>query len=210
MSASFKEIFGNPTQALKNLVDDCDLPWEMLEKLEAFLKTKPLGKHLGYIHPRSNISHPELVFIGEGAEIGPDVLIEGPAYIGNFAKIRHGAFLRGPVFVDDGALVGHATEIKQAILFPHAQAAHFNYVGNSILGEKSQLGAGAICANLRFDKKAVIVRFLENRFTTHHAKLGALVGKEAKVGCHAVLSPGTTLAPFAQVLPLASVKGFIE
>lgn len=210
MSSSFKEIFGNPTDALKNLIDVCEFPWEMLEKLEMFLNELPLGKHLGTIHPKACLRNPELVFLGEGAEIGPDVYIEGKAYIGNHAKVRHGAFLRGPVFMDDYTVCGHATELKKAILFPHASAAHFNYVGDSILGEKSQLGAGAICANLRFDKKEIIVRFLENRFVTKQKKLGALIGKETKVGCHAVLSPGTTIAPFSQILPQTSVKGYIQ
>lgn len=210
MSTSFKDFFGISTDPLKNLIDTCEFPWQMLEQLEAFLKQLPLGKHLGMIHKKACLQHPELVFVGEGAEIGPDVYIEGAAYIGNFAKVRHGAFLRGPIFMDEYAICGHATELKKAILFPYASAAHFNYVGDSILGKKSQLGAGATCANLRFDKKEIIVRLQQNRFVTKQKKLGALIGEEAKIGCHAVLSPGTTVAPFAQILPQTCVKGYIQ
>jgi UDP-N-acetylglucosamine diphosphorylase / glucose-1-phosphate thymidylyltransferase / UDP-N-acetylgalactosamine diphosphorylase / glucosamine-1-phosphate N-acetyltransferase / galactosamine-1-phosphate N-acetyltransferase len=210
MDVEFKDFFGSSSEALKNYLNSCEMPWDMLEKLEAFLRTLPLGQIHGHIDPRADVRDFETLYLGHGAEIGPGALIEGLVFLGDNVKVRHGAYIRGPCFIDQGSIIGHATEVKHAIFFEGASAAHFNYVGNSILGSRVQLGAGATCANLRFDKKPIIVRTRTKRLPTTHKKLGALIGQEAKLGCQVVLSPGCIVEALAEVPPLTLSQGFYE
>lgn len=186
------------------------MPWEMLERLEEFLKTLPLGQVHGHIDPRADVDDFKTIYVGSGAEVGPGALIEGLVFLGDNVKVRHGAYIRGPCFIDQGSIIGHATEVKHSIFFESASAAHFNYVGNSVLGSQVQLGAGATCANLRFDKQPIIVRTKTRRLPTTHKKLGALIGHGAKLGCSAVISPGCIVDSLAQVPPLTLCQGFYE
>ncbi len=210
MNNDFQDFFGKPESTLKSLFDEVEYPWQMLEKLPAFLESLPLGTLQGALDPKASVNDPSKLYLGKNSEIGPNVLIEGAVYIGNNVKIKHAAYLRGPLFIEDGCVIGHASEIKHSIFFAGATAAHFNYVGNSVLGKEVQLGAGATCANLRFDKKNIIIRTFSHRLQTEHRKMGAFIGQGAQVGCQAVLSPGCIIAQEAQVPPLTAVKGFFE
>lgn len=210
MHQDFKDFFGIPDKTLKSFFESSLFPWDMLEKLEEFLNTLTLGQVHGYIDPRADVRDLSKIYVGHGAEIGPGALIEGMVFLSDNVKVRHGAYVRGPCFIGNGAVIGHATEVKHSIFFDKASAAHFNYVGNSVLGAEVQLGAGATCANLRFDKKPIIVRTASSRIPTVHKKLGALIGTGAKLGCQAVLSPGCVVEPHSQIPPLTLGQGFYE
>lgn len=210
MDLEFKDFFGTPSAILEPLFETSNYPWDMLEDLSAFLETLHLGQIHGHIDPRADVRDLSMVYMGYGAEIGPGALLEGMVFLGNNVKVRHGAYIRGPVFIDDDCVIGHASEVKHSIFFKNATAAHFNYVGNSILGHDVQLGAGATCANLRFDKKPIIVRTQTQRLATKHKKLGALLGKSSKIGCQTVMSPGSVIAPCAEIPPVVSVSGYIQ
>ncbi len=210
MHEDFKELFGKPDARLQKLFYEVSYPWDLLEKLVQFLEMLPLGEIHGFIDPKADVRDLSKIYLGKGAEIGPGALIEGPVYLADRVKVRHGAYIRGPAYIAEGAVIGHASEIKHSIFFERATAAHFNYVGNSILGYNVQLGAGATCANLRFDRRAIVVRSAKSRFATEHIKMGALIGKESKLGCQAVLSPGAVLEKDSIVPPLLSVQGYYQ
>jgi NDP-sugar pyrophosphorylase family protein len=208
MDPFFKDLLGQSSSILKDLFESQLYPWQMLEKLKEFMNCLDLGQIYGFIDPRADVRDLSTLYLGEGSEIGPGALIEGSVYLGRNVKVRHGAYIRGPVFIDDESVIGHASEIKHSIFFKQTSAAHFNYVGNSVLGCDVQLGAGATCANLRFDKKPVIIRTQTERLITEHKKMGAIIGQGARVGCQAVLSPGCVVNKNALILPLTNVQGF--
>ena len=133
----------------------------------------------------------------------------GPAYIGANTEIRPGAFLRGNVIVGERCVLGNACEYKNALLMDHVATPHYNYVGDSILGNKAHLGAGAICSNYRLDHREVSVRIGEEVHPTGLRKFGAILGDGAEVGCNAVLNPGTLLGPRALVAPAIAFGGYL-
>lgn len=151
----------------------------------------------------------ELISIGKGTKIEPGVLIQGPCIIGRDCVIRHGAYLRGSVICGDHCQIGHSAEIKHSILLDRAAATHFVYVGDSILGNHVNLGAGVKCANLRLDRREVEVRFGEKRVKTGLKKFGAIVGDRTQIGCNSVLNPGTLMERESFSFPLMNIKGFI-
>ena len=150
----------------------------------------------------------------EGILIGQDVTIEDgttilpPTVICDGAIIRQGAYIRGGVFIGERAVVGHSTEVKNSILMDGAQAPHFNYVGDSILGNSAHIGAGVILSNLKADKSTVIIRG-ETSLSTGMRKLGAILGDGAEVGCNAVLNPGSVIGKGSTVYPLVSWRGVL-
>ena len=135
--------------------------------------------------------------------------IIGPAWIGAHSEIRPGAFLRGNVIVGEHCVLGNACEFKNCLLMDHAAVPHFNYVGDSILGNHAHFGAGVICSNLRLDQQPIVVRTAEATFETGLRKFGAIVGDSAEVGCNAVLNPGTVLGPRALVSPAIAISGHV-
>lgn len=151
------------------------------------------------------------VYIAENATIEHGAYVQGPCYIGPGAEVRHGAYIRGNVYVGAKAVVGHTSEVKGSLLLDGAKAAHFAYVGDSILGRNVNLGAGTKLANLKL--KGDEVRFLDPATKKPAAsglrKFGAILGDEAQTGCNAVLSPGTLMLPGAMVLPCAHARGLI-
>ncbi len=154
--------------------------------------------------------NPEQISIGEGTIIEPGAYIRGPCIIGKNCQIRHGAYIRGNVIIGDHCVVGHATELKHSILLDHAHAAHFAFVGDSILGNGVNLGAGVRCANLRLDGAPVCVQYGEESFSTGMRKLGAVIGDEAQIGCNVVLNPGTCFGKESRCFPGLTVSGYIE
>lgn len=196
--------------AHKAVFANCTYVWQALEKLEAYL----LAQSLGHIESREQqyayLINPELISIGEGTIIEPGAYIKGPCIIGKDCQIRQGAYIRGNVLVGDRCIVGHTTELKHAILLNHARAAHFAFVGDSILGNDVNLGAGVKCANLRLDGLPVVVRHRDMSISTGLRKFGAILGDGAQIGCNAVLNPGTVFGRRTKCFPGVCVGGVIE
>ena len=151
------------------------------------------------------------VYIHKDAKIGECVRIEGPCYIGARAEVRHSAYLRKGSWICEGAIVGHSTEVKNSVLLPNSKAPHFNYVGDSIIGFGANIGAGAKLANVRNDKREVLV-MLENgeRIPSGLRKLGALIGDEANLGCNVVTNPGSVVPSKSMVGPNETVSGWFS
>lgn len=180
-------------------------PWEALDGLRDFLLA--LGPSL----PEAEYAHPAPdVWIARRASVHPSAVIAGPCIIGPGTEIRPCAFIRGSVLAGEHTVIGNSTELKNCILFDRAQAPHFNYVGDSILGFRAHLGAGAVTSNVKGDQTPVVVHGPEGPIPTGRRKLGAMVGDFGEIGCHGVLNPGTVLGRGVQVYPLCSVRGYVE
>ena len=192
------ELFSLEHTAAKVYLEQFVYPWEALPGIGNMIRE--LGVKLeGYVEMRPQ------VWVHPTARIADSACLTGPCIVGPDAELRHCAFIRGSVLVGSGCVVGNSTELKNAILFDGAQAPHFNYVGDSILGYKAHLGAGAVCSNVRGDKGLVVV----GGIATGRKKVGAMVGDLAEVGCHAVLNPGTIIGKGARVYPVSSVRGIV-
>ena len=188
----------------KDIFEGVTYPWEVLPKLEEFIIN--LGKTL----PKDEYEQKgENIWIAKSAKVAPTAYIAGPAIIGKNAEIRHCAFIRGKAIVGEGAVVGNSTELKNVILFNKVQVPHYNYVGDSILGYKSHMGAGSITSNVKSDKKLVIVKNDKEQIETGLKKFGAMIGDEVEVGCSSVLNPGTVIGKHTNIYPLSSVRGVV-
>ena len=199
-----KNLYNLEETSAKDIFKDATYPWEVLPKIEEFIIN--LGKTLDkdeYEEKGENI------WIAKSAKVAPTAYIAGPAIIGKDAEIRHCAFIRGKAIVGEGAVVGNSTELKNVILFNKVQAPHYNYVGDSILGYKSHMGAGSITSNVKSDKKLVIVKNGKEQIETGLKKFGAMLGDEVEVGCGSVLNPGTVIGKHTNIYPLSSVRGVV-
>lgn len=192
-------LFGRGHTAAEDFLMSFEYPWEALKYLREFVGV--YGKECGYAQICGG------VYAHAGAAVSDTAHIEPPCVIGENAEIRHGAYIRGGVLIGRGCVVGNSTELKNCILSDGVQVPHFNYVGDSILGYRAHLGAGAVISNVRADGGKVCVTFGGKRYGTDMRKLGALVGDNAEVGCNAVLNPGTVLGVGCRVYPLACVRG---
>jgi NDP-sugar pyrophosphorylase family protein len=179
---------------------DAALPWALLEApLEALLAALPSAEILGRVHPGGHLLGDRIV-LGKGSRIAPGAVVEGPVWIGEDVEVRVGAYLRGGCWVGDNCVVGANVEMKRAILFPGAHAAHLNYVGDSIVGCDANLGAGVILSNFRHDGKLIeIPTGSGDRLATGKRKLGAILGDHVAVGCNSVLNPGTIVGARTQI-----------
>ena len=139
----------------------------------------------------------------------PSAYIKGPVIIGENAEIRHCAFIRGKAIIGNNCVVGNSTELKNVILFDNVQVPHYNYVGDSILGYKSHMGAGSITSNVKSDKKLVIIKNSKEKIETGIKKIGAILGDEVEIGCGSVLNPGTIVGSHTNIYPLSSVRGVV-
>ena len=171
-----------------------DLPvWDSLRMLESYLDSLSLGKIECDIPKEVTLVNPSKISIGKGTRVESGSYIEGPCSIGEDSQVRHGAYVRPYVLTGKRCVIGHSTEVKHSILLDGAQAPHFNYVGDSILGKGVNLGAGVICANFRLDQGEVIVEIEGKRFKTGLRKFGAVLGDLSQIGCNSVLNPGVLL-----------------
>ncbi len=193
----------------RELWSEDESAWSALQRLEKYLLSRSSFKINIDIPAGVCVKNPESVSIGEGTILEPGVLIEGPCIIGKNCHIRHGAFLRGGVLCGDHCVVGHSTEIKHSILLDGAQAAHLNYVGDSILGHGVNLGAGVKCANLRLDRREISVYFEDQKVMTGLKKFGCILGDGCQIGCNVVINPGTLIGPHSVSYPLLNLHGFI-
>ena len=188
------------------IFEGCHHAWEALKKIEPYLAKVP-RQNPPRTFPGASLGHQ--VVIGEGTIVEPGAMIKGPAIIGKNCQIRHNAYLRENVIVGDDCVVGNASELKNALLFNGAQAPHYNYIGDSILGHKAHLGAGVKISNVRLLPGNVTVE-LDGAFTdTGLRKFGALIGDGAEVGCNAVLNPGSILGRGALIYPNVLWRGFL-
>ena len=183
---------------------DRTYPWEVLPEIGAFIQK--LGKTLS---EEEYEKRGEDIWVAKSAKVFPTAYIHGPAIIGKNAEIRHCAFIRGNAIVGEGAVVGNSTELKNVILFNKVQVPHYNYVGDSILGYKSHMGAGSITSNVKSDKSLVTIQAGEEKVKTGLKKMGAVLGDEVEVGCNSVLNPGTVVGKKSKIYPLSMVRGYI-
>ena len=181
-------------------------PWDVLSKLHDYLMGLELGKMEGEIEPGAHLVNPGLISIGKGSVVEAGAYIKGPCVIGKDCQIRHGAYIRGDVLVGDRCIIGHATEVKNSIFLNGSQAGHFAYVGDSVLGNNVNLGAGTKCANLRLDRKNIKIEGKD----TGLRKLGALFGDGAQTGCNAVTNPGTIMEKNSWCLACATPSGVVH
>ncbi len=151
----------------------------------------------------------ENIWISKTAKIADSASITGPAIIGHNSEIRHCAFIRGNAIVGEGAVVGNSTELKNVILFNKVQVPHYNYVGDSILGYKAHMGAGAITSNVKSDKTNIKISIGSETIETGLRKFGAILGDNVEVGCNSVMNPGTVVGTNSNIYPLSMVRGFI-
>lgn len=183
-----KNLFNMEETIAKDIFEDCDYPWEVLPKIEAFILE--LGKTLSedeYDCIDGNI------WIAKSATIAPTASITGPCIIGKNTEVRQCAFIRGKAIVGENCVVGNSTELKNVILFNNVQVPHYNYVGDSILGFKSHMGAGSITSNVKSDKTKVTINYQGEKLNTGLKKMGAILGNYVEVGCNSVLNPGTVI-----------------
>ena len=201
-----KTLFGMPEHSIAwEYLSAFEYPWQALDGLGEYILA--LGKTL----PREEYDNPtEGVYIAKSAKIAPTAFIGAPTIICAGAEVRHCAFIRGCAIVGRDAVVGNSVEVKNVILFDGVQIPHFNYVGDSILGYKSHMGAGAVTSNVKSDKSEVSIRFFDERVFTGRRKLGAILADFVEVGCNSVLNPGTIIGTHSNVYPLSSVRGYVE
>jgi UDP-N-acetylglucosamine diphosphorylase / glucose-1-phosphate thymidylyltransferase / UDP-N-acetylgalactosamine diphosphorylase / glucosamine-1-phosphate N-acetyltransferase / galactosamine-1-phosphate N-acetyltransferase len=195
--------------ALSSLWKKEDFAWEALLLLEKYFQKISLGKIEASLSPSVHLENPSLISIGKGSIIEPGVFIQGPCFIGQGCTIRAGAYLRENVWIGDHCVVGHGSEVKHSLFFPHAHAAHFAYVGNSILGKNVNLGAGVKCANYRLDGKEIVISLEGKKIRTGTNKLGAIIGDGAQIGCNCVLNPATFVGKNTHCHPLLTLKGIL-
>lgn len=179
-------------------------PWEVLSHIGKCITS--IGKHL----PEEEYAKlGENVWIHKSARMARSVLMTGPAIICAGAEVRHSAFLRGNTIVGEGAVVGNSCELKNVILFNRVQVPHYNYVGDSILGYRAHMGAGAVTSNVKSDKTLVKIHAADGDVETGLKKVGAMLGDGVEVGCGSVLNPGTVIGRNSNIYPLSSVRGVV-
>ena len=199
-----KENYSLDQTIAKDIFNGVTYPWEVLPKISSFILELGVTVSEDEYEKRG-----ENVWVAKSAKVAPTAFINGPAIIGKDAEVRHCAFIRGNAIVGEGAVVGNSTELKNVILFNKVQVPHYNYVGDSVLGYKSHMGAGSITSNVKSDKKLVVVKAGDEKIETGMKKFGAMLGDEVEVGCGSVLNPGTVVGNHSNIYPLSSVRGFV-
>ena len=200
-NCKIKNLYNLEETITKDLLEKFEYPWEALPEISQFiLEIGPMLDKDIYEQKGENI------WIAKSANVYPSAYIKGPAIIGENAEVRHCAFIRGNAIVGNNAVVGNSTELKNVILFNNVQVPHYNYVGDSILGYKSHMGAGSITSNVKSDKKLVVVKNDTEKIETGLKKFGAMLGDEVEVGCGSVLNPGTVIGSHSNIYPLSSVR----
>lgn len=203
MSVSIAELFDMEHTIAAALFEGKTYPWEVLPEISEFIVKlgKQLGEDFEEIEPH--------VWVHKTAAIAPTASIAGPCIIDAGTEVRHCAFIRGSALVGKDCVVGNSTELKNVVLFDHVQVPHYNYVGDSILGYYSHMGAGSITSNVKSDKTLVAVKDGEKVYETGRKKLGAILGDHVEVGCGSVLNPGTVIGRNTNIYPLSSVRGVV-
>ena len=196
------ELFSLDKTMAGDYLSEFEYPWQAVAGIK-----KLIFSFFSMLDKEEYICIKENVWVHKSAVIAPTAYIGAPCIIGGNSEIRHCAFIRSAALIGEGCVVGNSTEIKNSILFDGAQVPHFNYVGDSILGYKAHLGAGAITSNVKSDRSNVALRADKGRIDTGLKKLGAMVGDNAEIGCNSVICPGAVIGRNATVYPLSTVRG---
>lgn len=186
-----------------NYLAGFDYPWQALKGIKELILT--LGPTLGEDYTEVSPT----VWVHKTATVAPSAYLGAPCIIGAGTEIRHCAFIRGSALVGDNCVVGNSVELKNVILFDNVQVPHYNYVGDSILGYKSHMGAGAVTSNVKSDKTLVVVKNGDEKVETGLKKFGAMLGDFVEVGCNSVLNPGTVIGRHSNVYPTSCVRGMV-
>ncbi len=194
------ELYECNVPYLKNLFDSNEYPWEMLPKIKELIVSLIESGIDGFTELKPG------VLVGKDVKIADYVTIEAPAIIGHGTEIRPGAYIRGNVITGSNCVMGNSSEFKNCILLDKVQVPHYNYVGDSVLGNKAHMGAGSICSNLKSDGKAVVIHGEEN-INTGLRKIGGILADGADVGCGCVINPGTVIGKNTSVYPLTALRG---
>lgn len=198
------ELFNLEETIAAELFGGVTYPWEVLPRIRDFIIS--LGSRL----PKDVFEQRgEDIWVAKSAKVAPTACLNGPLIVDEGAEIRHCAFVRGSAIVGKGAVVGNSTELKNVILFNKVQVPHYNYVGDSILGFKSHMGAGAITSNVKSDKTPVVVKGEGFAIETGLKKMGAMLGDNVEVGCNSVLNPGTVIGRNTNIYPTSMVRGVV-
>ena len=195
-----KDLYASQPDYLVELFESCEYPWEMLPKLKNYIQALIEKGIPGYT------LYAEGVLIGENVKIYPTATIEGPTIIGSGTEVRPGAFIRGSVITGEGCVMGNSSEFKNCVLLDKVQVPHYNYIGDSIMGNKAHTGAGTICSNLKSDGKAVVIHGDED-YETGLRKIGGILADGADMGCGCVINPGTVIGRNTSAYPLNALRG---
>ena len=188
----------------KEYLEQFTYPWEALKGISDYIKTLGPALDTEKFEQRG-----ENIWVAKSAKVAPTACLNGPLIIDEDAEIRHCAFIRGSAIVGKGSVVGNSTELKNVVLFNKVQVPHYNYVGDSVLGYKSHMGAGSITSNVKSDKTLVVVKNGEVKCETGLKKMGAMLGDYVEVGCNSVLNPGTVIGRHSNVYPTSCVRGVV-
>ena len=186
-----------------NYLSEFQYPWEALAGIKDLILR--LGSQLGddYSQPAPQ------VWVHKTAVVAPTAYLGAPCIIGPGTEVRHCAFIRGSALVGENCVVGNSVELKNVILFDNVQVPHYNYVGDSILGYRSHMGAGSLTSNVKSDKTLVVIKSKEEAIPTGRKKVGAMVGDFVEVGCNSVLNPGTVIGRHSNIYPTSCVRGVV-
>lgn len=196
------ELYDYSTSLAAPWFAEAEYPWELLPRIKEIIRSLIAGGLEGYTEYAPD------VWIGEGVSVAPTASLNGPCIIGPRTEIRPGAFVRGSLLTGADCVLGNSSEFKNAILLDHVQCPHFNYIGDSVLGNYAHTGAGVICSNLKSGGSNIVIHGDED-YETGLRKIGALIGDHGDVGCNSVLNPGTVIGKGSRVYPLTSVRGVI-
>ncbi len=202
-------FFDLSTFSHAHLFIEDEAPWTALNRISSYLTSQSLGKIESKVSEGAYLIDPHLISIGKNTVIEPGAYIKGPCIIGDDCTVRHGAYVRGNLVTGDHCLIGHDTEVKNCILLNHAHAAHFAYLGDTIIGNRVNLGAGTKCANLKLNNGNVIIPYQGQQVDTGMRKLGAIIGDDSQLGCNAVTNPGTLLGKNVFCYPVININGFV-
>lgn len=203
-NAKISNLYDLEQTIAKDLFEGLTYPWEALAKIGDFIRE--LGPKLD---PEKFEQRGEDIWIAKSAKVAPTAFIGGPLIIDEEAEVRHCAFVRERAIIGKGSVVGNSTELKNVVIFNSVEVPHYNYVGDSILGYKSHMGAGSITSNVKADKTLVVVKDGDEKIETGIKKFGAMLGDYAEIGCGSVLNPGSVIGRHSNVYPLSSVRGVV-
>lgn len=204
MLRKYESLLNVEATIAKELFDRVNYPWEVLPLLNEYILS---------LIPKLDDSYKEMgenVYVHKDAKVASSACIVGPTIICKGAEIRHSAYIRGSVIVGENAIVGNSTEVKNALLFNNVQCPHFNYVGDSVLGEYAHTGAGVILSNVKSDYSKIMVRDKDKVIDTGLCSFGAILGDYVEVGCNSVVYPGSVVGRYTNIYPLTRVRGVIN
>ena len=200
MKVKTNELFDVKNPYLKPLFEGKEYPWEILPEIKGYIMSLIEKGIEGYTLLKEN------VLVGENVKIYDTVTIDGPAIFGSGTEIRPGAFIRGSVITGENCVIGNSSELKNAVLLDKVQVPHYNYVGDSVLGNFAHMGAGSICSNLKSDGKNIVIHG-DKEYETGLRKIGGILADHADIGCGCVLNPGTVIGKNTSVYPLTALRG---